>query len=110
MSYISSCVWSWIIRSDPLQRAGAVAFLHQLLAKDVVDVEDPDDEAVGEGRREVDERTNIKERIGGGYEDGTEAGFQALVPVKWVALVSRSLEPFSLPASDLVPISLRFHC
>ena len=25
---------------------------------------------------------------------GTEAGFQALVPVKWVALVSRSLEPF----------------
>ena len=41
---------------------------------------------------------------------GTEAGFQALVPVKWVALVSRSLEPFSLPASDLVPISLRLHC
>ena len=69
MSYTSSRVWSWIIRSDPLQRAGVVAFLYQVLAKDVVDVEDPDDEAVGEGRREVDERTNIKERIGDGYED-----------------------------------------
>ena len=69
MSYTSSRVWRWIIPSDPLQRADAVAFLHQLLAKDVVDVEDPDDETVGEGRREVDERTNIKERIGDGYED-----------------------------------------
>ena len=53
-----------------------------------------------------------------------EAGFQApsskntcccalcrtSVPMKRVALVSRSLDPFSLPAADLVPISLRFHC
>ena len=32
---------------------------------------------------------------------------KALVPLKWVALVSRSLEPFSLPAADLVLIE---HC
>ena len=40
----------------------------------------------------------------------TEAGFQAPVPMKRVAIVSRSLDPFSLPAAGLVPISLRFHC